>query len=188
MFEKDAFRQREQAMENEFFHRVDEKLRKQLRESIEREKAKERIAEATGFENQELLDHLVEAGFESTTLAALALIPPIVVAWADGEVTAKERQTVLSEAFRRGVDDNPISFHLIEGWLEHRPPESLWKLWREYATAIHESMLPSASNLLANEIMTLATNVAKASGGRFGRGKISRAEQKILDEIKAVAG
>ena len=108
MFEKDAFRQREQAMEDEFFHRVDEKLRKKLRESIERDKSKERIAEATGFQNPELLDHLVEAGFESTTLAALALIPPIFVAWADGEVTAKERQAVMSEALRRGVTIIPF--------------------------------------------------------------------------------
>ena len=187
MFEKDVFRQREQALEDEFFHRVDEKLRQKLRESIERDKSKERIAEATGFENPELLDHLVEAGFESTTLAALALIPPIFVAWADGEVTAKERQAVMSEALRRGVNDNPVSFQLIESWLEHRPPESLWKLWREYAIGIHESMLPAVSKLLAIEIMTLATNVAKASGGRFGKGKISKAQQKVLDEIKAIA-
>lgn len=188
MFDNDAFHKRGQALEDEFFHRVDDKLRQQLRERIQRDKAKEMLSEATGFQNQELLDHLVDAGIESSTIAALALAPAIFVAWADGQVTAKERQVVMSEALQRGVDECPMSFQLIESWLEHRPPESLWKLWQEYAVAIQKPIAPAASSLLAIEIHRLATKVSSASGGMLGRGKISRAEQKILDEIASNIG
>lgn len=188
MFENDAFHKRGQALEDEFFHRVDEQLRDQLRESIQREKSRELLAEATGFKNPELLDHLIDAGIESSAVAALALAPAVFVAWADGDVTAKERQVVMSEALGHGIDQNPISFQLIERWLEHCPPESLWKLWQEYATGVHESMSPAASKLLMTEIHQLATKVANASGGVLGRGKISKAEQNILDKIESIAG
>ncbi len=187
MFEKDAFQQRGQALEDEFFHRVDEKLRAQLREKMQREEAKQQLATVTHFTSDALLDHLVEAGFEPASLAALALAPTVMVAWADGEVTPKERQAVLSGALHHGVDRTPAAFHLIEGWLHDRPSESVWTLWKEYATQVYAKMEPVSRKLLAREILDLATKVAKASGGPRGTGKISAAEQLILDEIEAVS-
>ena len=48
MFDKSAFEKREKAIEDEFFHRVDEKLRKDLRDSIQRQKDRESLVMVTG--------------------------------------------------------------------------------------------------------------------------------------------
>jgi tellurite resistance protein len=186
MFENDSFRKREQALEDEFFHRVDEKLRQQLREKMEREEAREMLVKVTRFKKPELLDHLLDAGINASSIPALTMLPSIFVAWADGQVSEEERQTVIREAFGLGVDPQQVSFQLIEGWLQHRPPQSMWELWREYAEGVRQSMGVESARQLLGEIHELATAVAKASGGHFGFGKISKAEQKLLDEIQAV--
>ena len=59
---------------------------------MKREKLREQLASATGFQDPELIDHLVDRGFEPTTLTALALVPMVFVAWADGTVTPSERR------------------------------------------------------------------------------------------------
>lgn len=183
MFEPDAIQQRGQALENEFFHRVDEKLRAELRASMEHQQLKEQLAVATGFKDSELLDHLVDGGFEATSLTALALVPLVFVAWADGSVTTKERQAVMSAALKRGLDHNPQAMEMFEAWLQKHPPRSLWKLWREYVEAIRESVGPTAAEMLTKELVRQAQIVAEASGGTLGFGKVSKDEQAILDEI-----
>ena len=186
MFEHDAIHERGKALEDEFYHRVDEKLRKELRESMEREKAREQLASATGFRDKELLDHLIDAGFQSSTLTALALVPTVFVAWADGSVTDKERQAVMSTAMQRGLEHDPTALQMVEAWLQKHPPRGLWKLWKEYAEAVHASVSPTLAEMLVKEILRQATIVAEASGGTLGFGKISKDEQAILDEIQSM--
>jgi hypothetical protein len=186
MHNSDALHQRGQALEDEFFHRVDEKLRTELREKMAREKSRAQLASATGFEDQELLDHFLDGGFEAATLAALALVPAVFVAWADGTVTPQERQAVLSAALQRGLEQQPTALQMVEGWLHKHPPRSLWKLWKEYAQAVHDSVSPTLSELLMKEILRQSTAVAHASGGTLGFGKVSAEEQAILDEIQNI--
>lgn len=186
MNEPDAIHRRGQALEDEFFHRVDEKLREDLRKSLERNTAREHLAAATGFKNQDLLDHLLDAGFEAPTLAAMALVPTVFIAWADGTVTPAERQAVMSAALQRGLEHTPSALQMIESWLHKHPPRSLWKLWKEYAAALNAAVSPSMADVLKKEITRQAKVVAEASGGTLGFGKISADEQKILDEIAEV--
>src|SRR6056297_958344 len=187
MPESDAIHQRGQALEDEFFHRVDEKLRADLERSLARESQRQQLAEATGFQEQALLDHLLDAGFEATTLTALALVPMVFVAWADGSVTPQERQAVLSAAIHRGLKDQPTALNMLEGWLHKHPPKSLWEVWKEYVVALRQTLAPTFAEMLHAEIMRLSTTVAEASGGTLGFRKISKAEQAVLDEIAATA-
>lgn len=183
MFETDALHRRGQALEDEFFHRVDEQLKEKLRQSMEHEKLREQLSAATGFTDETLLDHLIEGGFQPTTLTALALVPAVFIAWADGSVTPKERQAVLAAALSRGLDHEPTAMQMVTAWLDKHPPRTLWTLWKEYAEGLHDSVSETLSDLLMKEILRTATAVAEASGGTLGFGKISAAEQKILDEI-----
>jgi tellurite resistance protein len=186
MFEKDAIHQRGQALEDEFFHRVDEKLRQELRAQLQREEARARLTAMTGFEGCQLLDHLIDAGFSPSSLAALALLPAVFVAWADGDVKHAERQLILSAALHRGIKEEPTAFSMIEAWLAHRPPQSLWELWKEYFHALSQSMAPTLATMLHQEIVRLATAVAESSGGYFGRGVVSKMEKSMLDQIAEV--
>lgn len=187
MFEKDALHKRGQALEDEFFHRVDEELRARLRESMEREKEKQQLSKATGFKDDDLLEHLIEGGFQSATVAAMALVPAVFVAWADGKVTAQERQTVMSAALHKGFEKELSAFHLVEAWLNHRPPKSLWDLWREYVEALYASMSPLMAGILAEEIMRPAKAVAEASRKTAASSKVCQEEQDILDEVASIS-
>ena len=59
MFEHDAIHERGKALEDEFFHRVDEKLRQQLHDSLEREKALENVKKAEKMFQEMGLDYWV---------------------------------------------------------------------------------------------------------------------------------
>lgn len=184
MSESDAFTKREQALEDEFFHRVDEKLRAELRRSMDRDRSREALAEATGLTDKELLDALLEAGFQSTTLAALALVPAVFVAWADDTVDQLESETIMKAATERGITEDGVALQLLKSWLKKRPPKSLWETWKRYAHAVGESLSGSSSTVLSSEILRLATAVAESSGGVLGFGKTSKREQEVLDKIK----
>tara|TARA_R110002049_G_scaffold50370_3_gene143106 strand:- start:148296 stop:148862 length:567 start_codon:yes stop_codon:yes gene_type:complete len=188
MFETDALHKRGKALEDEFFHRVDEELRAKIRQQVQRETTRETLAALTGFTDDDLLDHLVEANFEASTIAALALVPLVWVAWADGKVTPKERQAVIHASLKRGLENQPTALHLVEEWMAKRPPDSLWDLWVEYARAIDDSLSPATAKMLSTVILNQATAVATAAGTRLGRNKISEPERKILDEIAACIG
>ncbi len=183
MLEKDSIHQRGRALEDEFFHRVDEKLRADLRAKLERDGAVERMRLATGFNDTTLIEHLVDAGFTPSSMTAVALIPLVFVAWADGEVTSAERQAILSAALHRGVKNQPTAFAMLEGWLHDRPSAELWNLWKDYASSLGESLTPTLASALQQEVLRLATAVAEASGGYFGRGKISAPEKAVLDQL-----
>ncbi len=187
MFDTDALHKRGQALEDEFFHRVDEELRARLRESMAREKDKQKLAAATGFEDEGLLDHLLDGGFQSATVAALALVPAVFVAWADGKVTPQERQAVMGAALHKGLEREPSAFHLVEAWLGHRPPKSLWKLWKEYAEALYASLTPVMASVLAQELLRPARAVAESSGKTIASGKVCKEVQEILDEVESMS-
>jgi hypothetical protein len=186
MSDTDPIRQRGQALEDEFFDCVDEALRAELRKSLQRDKAKEQLAAATGFQDQELLDHLVDTGFEPATVAALALAPAVFVAWADGSIAAGERQSIMHEALQRGLEEKHAAFELVEAWLHKRPPQTLWRLWQEYARAVQQSLTPTLSEMLMKEILRQCTAVAEASAGFLAIGKVSTEEQAMLDKIAEV--
>ena len=183
MFDHDAIHDRGRALEDEFFHRVDEQLRHKLRDSMEREQQRERLIAATGFKDDALLDHLLDGGFQPMTIAALALVPAVFVAWADGSVTENERNAVMTAALQRGLDNQSLAMEMVDGWLHAHPPRSLWNLWKEYSIALRAMVPDAVSDKLTSEILRQCKTVAEASGGTLGFGKISSEEQEILDEI-----
>ncbi|MEM8666192.1 MAG: hypothetical protein AAGG48_01665 [Planctomycetota bacterium] len=186
MFDQDALHQRGKALEDEFFRQVDQKLIADMKAAEEREKLKEQFSSVTGFKDDQLLEHLVDAGFQPASLAALALVPAVFVAWADGSVTSQERQEVMNAALHRGVEEQPTAMQLLESWLQKHPPRPLWKLWKEYVEAVYQSVPSESGEALANEIRQQAKTVAEASGGTLGFGKISQTEREILDDIDSV--
>ncbi|KAA5543741.1 hypothetical protein FYK55_11175 [Roseiconus nitratireducens] len=186
MTDHDAFRKRGQALENEYFQRVDEALLKNLREASEREEQVEALTKAAGLHDQELASELLEMGIDAGNFAAFALTPLVFVAWADGNVSNSERQAVISSALRRGVNSDPLAFKLLEQWMQVRPSRELWTLWQKYARDLHQSLPPTTADKLSRRLIAQAEEVAKASGGVLGIGKVCAAEQRLLDEIALV--
>lgn len=186
MTEIDAIHRRGRALEDEYFQRVDQELLKNLREEDQRLERLEELTKATGVHDDTIGRNLMDAGIDASNVAALTLTPMVFVAWASGTVSPEERQSVISEALRRGINSNPLAFRLLEQWLQRRPPRELWQIWKEYAAVLHHSLPPATAEKLRTRLLAQAEEVAKASGGVLGIGKICSAEQRVLDEIEAV--
>lgn len=188
MIQNDALHKRGQALEDEYFRRVDEELGRRLRERLDRESSAKALAAATGLVDEVLLEHLVDAGIDATKIAGLALVPVVWVAWADGTVTSDERRAVIHASLGSNIDSESSAAQLVQHWLQERPKNNLWELWKEYATAVQASLSPSIAMLVSSAIIDQATSVAQAAGNRSGKRAINVAEQKVIDEMKAVLG
>lgn len=182
--EPDVFAKRERALEDEFFHRVDEKLREELRRSMERDRSREALAAATGFSDNDLLDELVDSGITATTLLALAMVPAVMVAWCDSEMAKEEREAILKMAHERGIQEDGLAHQILDGWLDKRPNRSLLDTWQHYAQAVRGSLTEEAWNKLVAEVMQQSHSVAEAAGGVFGYGKVSATEKNMIAKIK----
>ena len=180
-----AFNDRERALENEFFHRVDQQLMDKLRESMDQKAAKEALAEATHLTDDSLLDELIEHGFSTDSLVALSLAPMVIVAWADHELKAAERQTILEASLEKGMTADSLGGHLLQSWLETEPGADLLLTWKHYTEAICKTLGAPARDKLKEEVMSRAKRVAEASGGILGFGKTSKVERNVLEEIEA---
>ncbi|MCO8121893.1 hypothetical protein NHH03_09110 [Stieleria sp. TO1_6] len=184
----DAIHRRGQALEDAYFQRVDQELLQKLRDADARSEKLQELAQATGLRDDQVANHLLDAGINVTNIAALTLTPLVFVAWASGSVTEQERQTVISEALRRGVNSNPLAFQLLQQWLQTRPSPDLWTAWKEYAGSLHQSMPTGTDDKFAQGLLEQAIAVAEASGGVLGVGKTSPAEQRVIDELRDVLG
>lgn len=181
--QKDAFAERERALEEEFFYRSNNRLLEQLRRSLADQATRGELAAATGISDPELLDELVASNIGPESITALSLAPLVLVAWSDGDVDAKERRTILDAAAERGIDVESIAFRLLEHWLATKPSPRLLQTWKRYTKAICQTISPTVIAVLRDEILRRAKAVAKASGGVLSLGRITREEQKILDAM-----
>jgi hypothetical protein len=184
MIMADAIHERGKALEAEYFHRVDEALLNRMRESIRRTEASKQLGESLGFKDNALIEHLLDAGLDSTSISAMALVPLVFIAWSDDGVSTAERQLVMSEAIHRGLSSQENAMRLVEHWLEKRPSQRLWVVWCEYHEALRQSLPTDIERALSHTILSRCEAVAKASSSIWGMDRISKPEQEMLQRIK----
>ena len=178
-----VFRARERALENEFFRRVDQRLVEQLQQQMADEETRKSLEISTNISDPNVLDELVNLGFKPETITVMSLVPLILVAWADAHVDEKERASILAAAHEQGIEDGSPALGLLESWLHDEPTSALKESWRHYTQALSTSLGDAASGALRDGILRRAREVAKASGGTLGLGKISAEEKRVLDEL-----
>ena len=183
-----GFGGRKNELEEKFFRERDQELLQALRDKREAEERKKALA-AAGIVDQELLEKLDELDVGLETLAALALVPLIAVAWADGSIDEKERRAVLEAAEQKGLEKERPAYRLLEGWLKGKPDRRLLPAWKGYVAALCETLDESGRNALKEDLLGRARAVAEATGGLLGFGnKISKSEQAVLDDLEEAFG
>lgn len=183
MQQGDAFRDRERALEESFFHERNQELLAQLKKTVSADNAKQAIRELGQIQDEEVLEKLVAAGIEGETFAAMALAPLVLVAWADGKIDVEERRAIMSAANAERLDR--VCLDLLEGWLSKRPEPSFKEAWICYVQALAEHLSPAQRKDLQSSVMGRAEKVAKAAGGVMGLNRISTSEQAVLKELRA---
>jgi len=172
-------------LEDEFFRKEDQKLIQKLREMRQMKETREALAEVSGIKNEAILNKLVELQVRPETIAALALIPLIEVAWADGKIDEKERNAILKATETVGFAGRDIDRVLLEEWLDKRPDPILLNAWSVYIQGLCHALDAPQINLLKAEIIGHARQISEASGGILGiTSKISAREEEMLGRIE----
>ena len=181
----EAFEKRGAAMEEIFFQKKDADLLEKLRSKQFDQITKDDIRKATGIQDDDLLERLVNMKITVQSLAALSVIPLVEVAWADGELDDRERKAVLKAADDAGIPHDGPGYKLLQEWLAAKPPATMLSAWKDYIEAMAETLPPEDYASVRDNLLTRAKQVASAAGGFLGMGKISDAEQKKLSELEA---
>lgn len=178
-------RQRGLGLEEEFFAKRNQEKLQALREKLAAEARVAELAAATGIHNEEVLAQLHELDIGPGTFAAIALVPLIEVAWADGKLDDAERAAVLKAAIAEGVDPDGPAHTLLDSWLASRPGPPLRAAWFAYVRAFCGRLSSEARRELQNTVLGNARSVAEATGGFLGLGnKISPMEEQVLNDLR----
>ena len=176
------------SVEDMFFYQKDQRL-VEARDALRRlQETKENLAKVSGIRSEAVLDKLVELDVRPEALATLFAIPLIEVAWADGEMEDKERQELFRFAEKAGLRKKNVDPTVMATWLKRRPDPALLDAWVLSIQALGDQLTAGERQALKDEVMNDAQAVAKAAGGILGFGKLSEAEQRVLDRVEAAFG
>lgn len=176
------------ALEDSFFLEQDRVLVERLREMRRMAETKEALAAASGIRSDAVLARLVELEVKPEIVAALAAVPLVEVAWADGRVEEAERAVVLAHADAQGIRPGSLERDLLERWLSHRPEPRLLEAWRAYVRGLCEHLGPAERDQLREELLRRTRATAEAAGGFLGVGRVSSAERRVLEALAASFG
>ena len=181
----EILRDRGKSLEDEFFRREDQRLIQKLEQMRAAETNREALAKAAGIGNPAVVDKLLELGVKPETVAALALVPLVEVAWADGELDRRERGAILDRARESGIAAGSVEHALLEAWLDRRPDPKLLTAWTHLVRGVSEQLGREESARLKTNLLDRARAVATASGGVLGMGsKVSNAEAAMLAQLE----
>ena len=182
----DPVNERGKLMESLFFKRQDEALLQQMRDKRKDQELRDQLMDVSGLKDAAVLDALIHVGVTADSLTALAMIPLVVVAWADREMQFAEKAAILSAADSAGIRKDSPASELLAAWLQERPDGELLDAWKSYIAAVKTNADSTAFGQLKTKVLTTAEKVAESAGGILGFGnKTSEAEKKVLDDLAA---
>jgi hypothetical protein len=180
--------ERVRSLEDEFFRKEDQRAIERLREMKDKAVTRDALGKAAGITDEAVLDRLIALGVRPEVASALAIVPLIEVAWADGSLDAKERQLVLERAEQVGIAAGSAAHDLLRGWLERKPEAALLTAWMEMVRGLTERMGPQEIASLRSQLVERAQAIARASGGFMGVGATSAAERDMIERLGSAFG
>jgi hypothetical protein len=179
----DGLSDRRRASEEEYFRKRDQQLVEHLRIQAEREAARGRLSQRVGVADDEVLQDLETLGFSDQTVSLLPMVPLVHVGWADGGMAASAAQRIMEASREHGIEELSDAGRQLREWLESRPSEHLFDGALQAIRTVLQHQSISEPELYVRNLLTQSTDVAAASGGVLGFGKISKNERAILDRI-----
>jgi hypothetical protein len=170
-------------LEDEFFRKEDQRALARLRDISERAATREALIRVSGIKNEATIERLVALGIRPEVVGALAIIPLVEVAWADGSLDPRERDAVLARAATAGITPGTTEHDLLKSWLERQPEPSLLTAWTHMVEGLSEQMTGAQMEEFRRGLLDRARAVARASGGFLGVGAVSAAEQDMIDRL-----
>jgi hypothetical protein len=135
--------------------------------------------------DEALLDHLIDLDLQPEALAAIAVVPLVAVAWADGAVQEKERAAIIQAAKATGINSQDGRYPILEHWLSQKPGPEVMDAWKLYIAALCKQLDAKEVEELKSDLLNRAETVAEAAGGILGvTSKISSTEREMLKALQ----
>jgi hypothetical protein len=183
--DKDAFKERGRALEEDYFRRKEQELIAKMREKAAAEAARQALGERTGVADPQLLADLQELGYTADTITLLHLVPLVQMAWAEGHVSMRERDLIIEAARARGIESGSPADQQLARWLATRPSEDLFTTTLRAIGAMLQSRPEAEREASEKDLVSYLTSIASASGGVLGWGAVSDEERAVLARITA---
>jgi hypothetical protein len=179
----DGLSDRRRASEEEYFRTRDQQLVERLRSQAEREAARDRLSQRVGVADDALLQHLETLGFSDQTVSLLHILPLVHVGW-DGGMSTTAAQRIIVASREHGIEELSEADRQLREWLEIRPSDSLFDgALRAIKTVLQHQSFSERQRYVRN-LLEQSSEIAAASGGMLGFGKISKSERALLDRIR----
>jgi hypothetical protein len=186
MSDHDAFAERGRSLEEEYFRKKDRELVEKMRRAAAADQVRGELSKQTGIADPATLAELQELGFTADTVIVLPLVPVLELAWAEGGITAAERQLLVSLARNRGIAEGSAADHQLTAWMASRPaPEMFAKAGRLISALLASGSDAATKGLTADQLVKYCEQIASASGGLLGLPvrAISMEERNLLTRI-----
>jgi hypothetical protein len=180
----DSLEKQREKLEDSFFQEKDKLLIEKLKIMKKMQETKKTLSEISGIKNETILAKLVELEMRPETLACLALVPLVEVAWADGKISPEEEAAVLKAAEINKIKKDSIGYDLLKEWLRIKPKASMLNAWTHYIEGLCEVLTKKEIAALKDDFLGNAKEVAEASGGILGIGSISKEEKEMLKKLE----
>ena len=185
---KDAFKDRERGLEEEFFRKEDAKRLEKMRETAKLQEIAGALAEILKVQNPELLSRTISLGIDRDIAAAFLLAPLVQVAWAEGQVTEPEREATLRFAHSRGIEKGSPAEAQLLAWLQTRPSQTILDTAIEVIKSGLAEFPPKERQERIATMIQACREVSEASGGIakvLGGSGTSSEERSVLDAVAA---
>jgi hypothetical protein len=137
----------------------------------------------TGLQARDV-EALQAQGFSPDTVALLPLIPLVQVAWAEGRVGHHERTMIVRLARARRIMEGSPADQQLETWFSKAPrPEVFTGASRLVGAMLEGPASVVVDGLTADELMEYCEQIAAASGGFLGLGRVGAEERALLTTI-----
>ena len=136
-----------------------------------------------------LLKQLEDLGINKENYRVLALLPLVLVAWADGKVQPAELDRIL-EIARRRVFLPASAMEVFEGWLVNKPSDDYVKKSLAALVELGRRKRGVGADLSARDLrklLDLSFDIAVCAGGLWGDVfSVTDDEEQIVDELAQV--
>ena len=167
--------------EEEYFRQRDRELIERMRSAAEAERTRKNLQDASGIQDAALLQDLEQLGFTPETLSLLPLVPVLQVAWAEGGISAPERTMIVNLARSRGITAGSAGDVQLADWLDRRPSDDTFRKAGRLIAAMLDG--PGTLKVDPADLLAYCEQIAAASGGILGIGKVSAEERAALQQI-----
>jgi tellurite resistance protein len=174
---------RRRESEERHFQKIEQELIAKIRQRAEEAARLRSLSEKTGIVDQGILGELRALGYTEDTLKLLYLAPLVQVAWADGQLSDRERDLILEAARSRGIDADSSAGRQLKEWLASRPSEQMFAKTMHVIGALLEARPAAERETTERDLLSYASAIADASGGILGFGKVSAEERELIARI-----